>query len=275
MDCCNTNAITLVRGNDTDFNGQHLLTLHLTSEVLDLSDLKASFTLVDVEKTYDDLTSGTIIVDYSASETAEFPIGIIYGDLKVESLSGKIATIENRIPFKVVSVVHGDSIAVKPYEYTINVEQGGENILNISVEAGVSVEVGATETLPPNSPAYVQNVGTANHLKLNFGIPQGEKGEEGEQGPAGKDGSDGKDATINGRNAIILAAGTGIAISDNQGTVTISNTQTSAEWGNITGTLSNQYDLQQVIVTLQNNIDGKISPSDLVAVTDSEIDAMF
>lgn len=192
MDCCNTNAITLVRGNDTDFNGQHLLTLHITSDVLDLSDLKASFTLVDVQKEYDDLTSGTIIVDYSASETAEFPIGIIYGDLTVESKSGKISTIENRIPFKVISVVHGNAIAVQPYEYTINVEQGGENILNITVEAGVSVEVGETETLPAGSDAYVHNVGTPNHLKLNFGIPQGIQGEQGIQGPVGPAGQDAK-----------------------------------------------------------------------------------
>lgn len=186
MDCCNTNAITLVRGNDTDFNGQHLLKLRITG-ILDLSDLRASFTLVDVEKTFEDLTSGEITIDYSASETSEFPIGIIYGDLRVESLSGKIATVENRIPFKVISVVHGDAIAVKPYEYTINVEQGGENILNISVEAGVSVEVGETETLPAGSDAYVHNVGTPDHLKLNFGIPQGIRGIQGPVGPKGED----------------------------------------------------------------------------------------
>lgn len=191
MDCCNTNAITLVRGNDTDFNGQHLLTLYITG-ILDLSDLTASFTLVDVEKTFDDLTSGVIVIDYSAQETSEFPIGIIYGDLKVESKSGKISTIENRIPFKVVSVVHGDALVVKPYEYTINVEQGGENILNVRVEAGVSVEVGETETLPAGSDAYVHNVGTPSHLVLKFGIPQGIQGEKGEEGPVGPAGQDAK-----------------------------------------------------------------------------------
>jgi len=42
-------------------------------------------------------------------------------------------------------------------------------------------------------------------------------------------------------------AGTGISITEVGGVVTISNTQTSAEWGNITGTLSNQYDLQQAL----------------------------
>lgn len=192
VNCAEQNAITLVRGNDTDFNGQHLLTIYINTAVLDLSDLTATFTLVDTTRVFDDLSSGQIIVDYSASETSEFPIGIIYGDLEVKSKTGKISTIENRIPFKVISVVHGNAIAVQPYQYTFNVEQGGENILNVTVEAGVSVEVGTTTTLPAGSDAYVENVGTANHLKLNFGIPQGIQGEEGPQGPVGPAGKDAK-----------------------------------------------------------------------------------
>lgn len=43
----------------------------------------------------------------------------------------------------------------------------------------------------------------------------------------------------------VLTTGTGIKIENN----TISNTQTSAEWGNITGTLSNQTDLQNALNT--------------------------
>ena len=45
-------------------------------------------------------------------------------------------------------------------------------------------------------------------------------------------------------------AGTGIDITDG----VISNTQTSAEWGNITGTLSNQTDLQNALNNKQNTI---------------------
>ena len=45
-----------------------------------------------------------------------------------------------------------------------------------------------------------------------------------------------------------LTAGTGISIDNN----VISNTQTSAEWGNIQGTLSNQTDLQEVLDSLGN-----------------------
>ena len=47
-----------------------------------------------------------------------------------------------------------------------------------------------------------------------------------------------------------LTAGTGISIDNN----VISNTQTSAEWGNIKGTLSNQTDLQNALNNKQNTL---------------------
>lgn len=42
-----------------------------------------------------------------------------------------------------------------------------------------TVEVESTETVAADSPALVENVGTANEAKLKFSIPQGEKGETG------------------------------------------------------------------------------------------------
>ena len=45
-----------------------------------------------------------------------------------------------------------------------------------------------------------------------------------------------------------IAAGTGISVTvDSEGRVVVANTQTSAVWGNITGTLSNQTDLQNAL----------------------------
>jgi len=46
---------------------------------------------------------------------------------------------------------------------------------------------------------------------------------------------------------VALTPGTGIGISGTYPNFTISNTQTSAAWGNITGTLSNQTDLQNAL----------------------------
>lgn len=49
-------------------------------------------------------------------------------------------------------------------------------------------------------------------------------------------------------------AGEGISITEEAGKVKISNTQTSAEWGKITGTLSSQTDLQSALDNKQNQI---------------------
>lgn len=49
-------------------------------------------------------------------------------------------------------------------------------------------------------------------------------------------------------------AGTGISITGSGPNVVISNTQTSAEWGNITGTLSNQTDLNNALNAKQDTI---------------------
>lgn len=42
-----------------------------------------------------------------------------------------------------------------------------------------TIDIESTETVAPDSPAAVENVGTANEAKLKFQIPQGEKGEPG------------------------------------------------------------------------------------------------
>lgn len=88
-------------------------------------------------------------------------------------------------------------------------------------------------------------------------------GVQGPQGPTGPAGTYTAGANIQINNDVISAtdttytAGTGISIQNG----VISNTQTSAEWGNITGTLSNQTDLdtalsgKQDTLTAGDNID--------------------
>ena len=137
----------------------------------------AKFKLGGVVKEFNDHTSGEIVVDFNACETMSFPVGLIYGALYIQSKSWKIVTIENRLPFNVKTVVHGDAIAIKPYEYNINVEQQGETILNLNIEAGVSLELGPVVTLPPGEPASAENIGTGSHQVWKLYIPQGEKGE--------------------------------------------------------------------------------------------------
>lgn len=279
--CCDSNKrIIIVKNNDTDFNDGNLLELHLTTSILDLSTFKATLTLGDVEKKYNNISSGVIDFNLSAQETKSLPYGQIDGVLNLIDSSNRVATLTSVIPFRVISTVENNAIATSEVDYTINVQQGGETILNIAVESAVSVSVGTVETLPAGSEAYVNNVGTDNHLVLDFGIPQGIQGEQGEPGQdgfspiayvskVGNDAtititdeqgtttatiSDGKDATINGYNAVTIVSGTGISVTTEGSEVVISNTQTSAEWGNITGTLANQTDLNNALNSKQDVI---------------------
>lgn len=220
------NAITIIKGNDTDWNGMSFLRINFNTEILDLSKFSAVLKLERIVKTYDDLSSGGININLSAQETKLLP-SFFYGVLQLKDSENKIATIESLIPFKVVSQVHGNAIATTPSEMTFDVKQEGEKILNISIESGVSVEVAETTTLPTGAEATVKNIGTENHLKLSFGIPRGEKGDKGDpgaqglqgtkgdkgdkgdrgeqgiQGPPGERGTDGQNATITGATASI------------------------------------------------------------------------
>ena len=90
------------------------------------------------------------------------------------------------------------------------------------------------------------------------GIP-GEKGEKGDKGDKGDTGEAGRDGYVQ------YTAGTGIDITNN----VISNTQTSAEWGNITGTLSSQTDLMSALnlkldSILQDRLTGSSSSEPIV-----------
>lgn len=289
MSCCcsNDGKIIIVRGNDTDFNGGNLVEFNIRSDIYDVADFKAKLVLGDIIREYDDLSSGVIDFNLTDDETKTLPYGDIDGTLYFIDSEGRIATITSVIPFKVISTVNNNAIATSDVDYTINVKQGGENIFNIDVQSAVSVSVGETETLPAGSDAYVQNVGTNNHLVLNFGIPAGEsgesatitvgttetlpsdedayvnnsgtqydavfnfgipKGEQGEQGEAGED------AKINGYNSIALISGTGISIQQQGNETVISSTGGVAEWGSITGNIENQTDLQDEFDTKQDVI---------------------
>lgn len=196
MNNCEQNAIVIVRNNDTNWNGANFLTINLETEILDLSDFKATLNMSGIIKEFDDLSSGSIEVNLSAQETKNLP-PFFNGVLNLIDSTGKVATIESLIPFKVISTVHNNAIATEPYTLNFDVKQGGETILTVNVESAVSVEVGTTTTLPAGSDATVTNSGTLNHLVLDFGIPQGIQGVQGETG------ADGQSATITGATATV------------------------------------------------------------------------
>lgn len=122
---------------------------------------------------------------------------------------------------------------------------------------GVSatISVGQTTTLPSGSDATVTNVGTNTAARFNFGIPKGDKGDQGEPGNDGRDG------------AIQYTAGTGIEITAQN--VIQATGAAVATWGGITGTLSDQTDLQTALNAKQNTL----TAGDAITITGDTISA--
>lgn len=63
------------------------------------------------------------------------------------------------------------------------------NIVHITDD--ISIKIGRTETLPPNSESYVVNSGDDKNVVLNFGLVRGQNGRDGINGVDGTDGTDG------------------------------------------------------------------------------------
>ena len=63
------------------------------------------------------------------------------------------------------------------------------NIVHITDD--ISIKIGRTETLPPNSESYVVNSGDDKNVVLNFGLVRGQRGIDGMNGVDGVDGVDG------------------------------------------------------------------------------------
>lgn len=150
---CNKNAIKLVRGNDTNFNGVDFLTLNFTSTELDLSTFGAVFKLGNIIKTFSSILE-PVIINFTAEETKLLP-QFCNGILQLVDNEHRIATIESLIPFEVVSTVHGDAIVTEPYHLSFDVKQSGEVILNFNVKVagggGVTqIYIGDTEPTDEN-----------------------------------------------------------------------------------------------------------------------------
>jgi len=115
--------------------------------------------------------------------------------------------------------------------------------------------------------SWTNNGDLPNPTSVNIKGPQGEQGPKGDKGDPGEATSLVAGDNIQINNNIISAtdttytAGTGISISNG----VISNTQTSAEWGNITGNLSDQTDLNTALSGKQDTIDAshKLSASNI------------
>ena len=116
--------------------------------------------------------------------------------------------------------------------------------------AAATIAVGTTSTLQPGDNATVTNTGTSANAVFNFGIPKGEKGDDGRDG------------------AIQYTAGTGITISD-ENVISATGGGGASTWGSITGTLSDQTDLQNALNAKQN----ALTAGDGITITSDTISA--
>lgn len=176
-------------------------------------------------------------------------------------------------------------------------EQGPQGIQGETGPKGDKGDTGATgpqgiqgETGPANTlsigtvtngeEASAEITGEAPNQTLNLVLPQGIKGDTGDDGfsPTVTSSKSGKTTTLtitdvngtstatilDGEDGPTYTAGTGIDITNN----VISNTQTSAQWGNITGTLSNQTDLQDELDDKQDTL---VSGTNIKTINGSSI----
>lgn len=136
----------------------------------------------------------------------------------------------------------------------------GSSLEIVPTDSFPTVEVGTVTTLAAGSPATVTNVGTEQNAILNFAIPEGDQGLQGLTGDTGANGTNGTNAanpnfTIGtvtslapGSTPTASLSGTYPNLAINFGLVRgDTGSGTSWAWGDGTGTLSAQTDLQTAL----------------------------
>lgn len=170
MDCCEKDMLVLYQGYPSRWNDVDWLSLNFTG-ILDTSGFSAKFKIGSYTFEHNDLSQEWVI-NLTDEQTATLPLGINTASLIVYDTQGEGKPFTTNIPVLVKNWVEG-YVEVEKYNATIQATLDNEVQLTINVEAGVSVAVGQTFTVPTTEEARVVNVGTPNHLILDFYIPEG------------------------------------------------------------------------------------------------------
>ena len=254
--CCGTDkALKVYKNYPTEFDDVDWLSILFESEAIDLTNFEAQFILGSAHREWTDLTQG-ITINLSEEETGALPVGLNYGTLIVTDTSGNSKPFSTAIPVEVLTWVEGNQ-ELDTYNMTVNALLDNETQMVIKIEtAKVSLdwvlekieEHNASEEAHPYIQDRIDDEATARENADS----------------ALSDRIDEKQDKLTSENA-----GVGISIEDVDGRVVISNTQTSAEWGNITGNIQDQQDLQDEFSTKQDTL----VAGDNITIVDNVISA--
>ena len=142
--------IYIFKGDDTNWNGEQFLTVNITSQTADLSNMTAKFILGSYEKTYP-LTTGSFDIDLNAATTGSYAYGPICGTIQVIDEEGRIKTVANRIPFYITDQVIAEQVQ------TVDSARPEGSEISISLEVGKAAQITVDEELSTTSPNPVQN----------------------------------------------------------------------------------------------------------------------
>lgn len=100
---------TILKGDDTAANGRGI---RLRMPDTDIGDgFTISFTLCGVKRSGAYIPGGTLDFNWTRDETSTFPLGVLYGTVKLEK-DGLMQTITNTLPVRVTdSTTLADAIA--------------------------------------------------------------------------------------------------------------------------------------------------------------------
>ena len=130
---CNAcNRIKIFKGDDTNWNGEQFLKLYISSTQIDLTGMKAKFTLGSFNETYD-IDDGPISISLTRAVTGEFSYGPIDGTIQILDTQNRIKTVSNTVPFLVTNKVQDAQDAV------YNVEVSPNSPLDIEIKIGYGI----------------------------------------------------------------------------------------------------------------------------------------
>ena len=220
---CKPDVFILLKGYSSRWDGMDWMAITFNSDTkIDFTGFSAKFKIGDYTFTNNDLSQEWII-NLTDEQTGTLPLGPNTASLIVYDTAGEGKPFTTNIPVLVKDWVEGD-VEVETYKATILATLDNKNEFIVNVEtAKVSLEY-VDEKIAEH------NVSETAHTYIQNRI-------------------DGKQDKLTSENA-----GTGISIEDVGGKVIISNTQTSAEWGNIIGNIQDQTDLQAEFATKQDTL---------------------